>query len=264
MSAASGRLGGRAGVILPAALFILLAGTLLGASLLATARVSLILSDGDRRLAEALARRPLSPEGLAGALEEGGEAVAVHALGDGFHLVEEPVEGVGWRLWSVGWVPGMARLAAELSAAAVTGEGLEVDGGDLLAGGPAEGCAGTDPLDPFALHRRRSAPLPPFPEPSLPGRPRLGPVSLEALLERADPVLLPGAELPGGWAGWGDDGGRALVGATGPAGPGGASGARPDRGGRGWRSPRVGRGPRARGRGPLRGTRPGPGHPRPA
>jgi len=196
----------RAGVILPAALFVLLGGTLVAASLLVTARVAVQLSEGDRRLAEAFALRPPGVERVGHALDGGGPpyqgdpsgALRLHHPGEGFVLAGEAGGWAGWGAWAVHWVPDLNRVAGNLEAVATTGEGLTVDGGDLRHAGEAEGCDDGDYALPPDLHERHRSPRLPLPDPMLPEPPRLGPIALERVTARAGTVLDSGGALPDG------------------------------------------------------------------
>jgi hypothetical protein len=202
----------RAGVILPAALFVLLGGTLVAASLLVTARVAVQLSEGDRRLAEAFALRPPGVERVGAALGGGGSlgggdpldwggasgSLRLHHPGEGFLLVGEAGGWAGWGAWAVNWVPDLNRVAGTLEAAAMTGEGFTVDGGELRHAGGAEGCDEGDYALPLGLHERHRGPRPPLPDPMLPNPPRLGPIALERVAARAGTVLDSGGALPDG------------------------------------------------------------------
>ena len=182
----------RDGILLPVALILLLGGTLMAAALLVMARSAIVLADGDRHLAQSLGvRAPLSEGG--GAWTGGGEIV-VQDLPGGYRLLSRPAPGVSWSVWSVGWVPAPARIAAGLPAVASVGwrEG-DVEG-ELLGGGAGEGCPDPFPLDRWWV---RGSFAPPAPDPGLPSPPRLGPVGLEALIKRGDETLTPGELLMG-------------------------------------------------------------------
>jgi hypothetical protein len=192
----------RAGVILPVALFVLLGGTLLAASLLVTARVAVQLSEGDRRLAEAFTLRPPGVERVGEALGGGAwaEGLRLHHPGQGFLLVGEGGPWAGWGAWAVHWVPDLNRVAGDLAAAALTGEGFTVDGGDLRHAGESEGCDdGAYALLP-GLHERDRTPRLPLPDPALAPPPRLGPIALERVAARAGVLLESGEPLPDGAA----------------------------------------------------------------
>lgn len=178
----------RRGVILPAALLLLLGGTLVAASLLVIARSAVLLADGDRLLAEALARRgPVAEAEAAGTM-----AVPV---GHGFLLLRAEVEGVGWAPWSVVWQAEPARVAAGLRAVVESGSGIVEGASGVTAAGTGEGCAD---LDVLPAHSTPVSPPPPPPSPALPSFPRLGPAGLDALLARAGNPVVNGSELPSG------------------------------------------------------------------
>jgi|GEM_PF-2267955 len=181
-----GRSRKRAGIVLPAALLLILTATLVGTALLVMARSAILLGAGDRALAESLAVRGPDPNAV-----EPGSAAALPA---GYRLVETPVPGVSWRVWSLVWALDPSRLASELTAV-VEAESVSIPAAAPLTGtapepirllGPDEGC--------------------PDPEPSLPlvwtggdgldALRALGPVGLEPLLRRADVTVTPGTAFP--------------------------------------------------------------------
>jgi hypothetical protein len=186
----------RAGVILPAALLLLLGGTLMAASLLVTSRSAVLLSEGDRHLARSLAvRSPVPP-----APDDG-----VRPLSRGFLLVSGPAPGASWHLWAAGWRLDPVRVADGLRAAAETGRGVVGEGGEVLghegtpdgAGSPGdEGEACGDP-GPLPAHWLDAGPRDPRPDPPLAPFPRLGPVGLGVVSERGEVLLQPGTGLPG-------------------------------------------------------------------
>lgn len=175
---------GRAGVILPAALFLLLGGTMIAASLLVVVRSAVLVADGDRRLAESLARRVPDPP----AADDPGW----RTLGDGYLLHTSEVDEVQWAVWSLWWEARPSRVARGLRAVVETGGGLALEGGVVNI---LEGCPD---LHDLPVHREEEGVRLPLPEPALPPFPRFGPLGLEALRTRADRELLPGVGLPEG------------------------------------------------------------------
>lgn len=175
---------GRAGVILPAALFLLLGGTLVAASLLVVVRSAVLVADGDRRLAESLARRVPRPPPA--------DDPGWRALGDGYLLHTSEVDEVQWAVWSLWWEARPSLVARGLRAAVETGGTLALEGG---AAGTAEGCPD---LHDLPVHREEEGVRSPPPEPTLPPFPRLGPLGLEALRPRSERELLPDEGLPEG------------------------------------------------------------------
>lgn len=176
----------RRGVILPAALLLLLGGTLVAATLLVTARSAVLLADGDRHLARSLAWR------APGADSPEPERIP---LGGGYLLLRNRVPAVGWSTWSVAWRLDPGLEASKLRAAAETAGGLTQVDGDLRAAGAGDGCP--DPV-PLALHWTVEGVPPPTPQPALPDFPRLGPVALDVVSRRSPAPLDPGAPLPEG------------------------------------------------------------------
>ena len=164
----------------------------MAAALLVMARSAIVLADGDRHLAQSMGVRP-PLYGAGTAWGEEGE-VTIQAVAGGYRLLSRSAPGVSWSVWSVGWVAEPGRIAAGLPASASVGwrEG-DVDG-ELRGGGAGDGCPDSVPLDRWRI---RGLPAPPAPVPALPSPPRLGPVGLDALVERRNRTLAPGELLVG-------------------------------------------------------------------
>jgi hypothetical protein len=198
---------GRRGAILPAALLLLLAGTLMATSLLVMARSAAYLADGDRHLARALVVRSVlragphaggwlagDPQAEGDGHDVAGEEPIVIPLAGGYRLLASPAPGVEWRVWDVGWSPRPDVVAGGLNAAAEAGHGEGELEGQVMGAGPLEGCPDFGPLDPWRI---RSPDPEPAAEPALPPHPRLGPLSLADLAPHAEVRLDGDSALPG-------------------------------------------------------------------
>ncbi len=193
-SEAGDRVDPRAGILLPAVLLLLLAGTLMAASLLVMARSAILLADGDRHLARALSvRAPLGDAGPGAAGVEGGGTLSAVRLPEGFLLVRLGVDGVGWSVWGVGWLAESDQIADNLQAAAEVGRRDGEVEGELVAAGAEEGCADLVPMSRWWV---RASSSPPPPDPDLAPHPRLGPLGTVTLASRADGALADGSALP--------------------------------------------------------------------
>lgn len=182
------RLRDRRGILLPAALFLILAATLLGAALLILARSAVILGAGDRMLAQALAVRGPSD----GALESG---VGV-TLPMGYRLVDTPVPAAAWQVWSLVWEADPVALAEGLRGV-VEARSVEISPGDGSSGdgpipepirllGPDDGCPEDPSPLPLVWLRGEAVPVPVA----------LGPLGLGTWVDRAQVVLTAGASPP--------------------------------------------------------------------
>ena len=176
----------RAGIVLPAALLLILTATLVGTALLVMARSAILLGAGDRALAESLAVRGPDPNAV--------EPWSAAALPAGYRLVETPVPGVSWRVWSLVWALDPSRLASELTAV-VEAESVSIPAAAQPTGtapepirlmGPDEGCPNPDPSVPLVW--TGGGGLDPLRA--------LGPVGLAPLLRRADVTVTSGTALP--------------------------------------------------------------------
>lgn len=178
----------RRGILLPAALVLILAATLVGAALLILARSAVVLGAGDRMLAEALAVRSPSVE----ALEPGVGA----DLPGGYRLVDTPIPGAPWRVWSLAWEADPMALAAGLRGV-VEARSVEVSSGEGPSGdastpepirllGPADGCPEDQGPFPLVWLRGEGAAVPVT----------LGPLGLGEWMDRADVVVMAGSAPP--------------------------------------------------------------------
>lgn len=171
-----GRLPNQEGVLLPAALFLVLAATLVGSGLFVIARSAVLLGAGDGVLAEALAVR-----GPSSGVLESGDGVG---LVGGYHLLGTGAPGVSWRIWSLVWRADAAAIAEGLMGVVEARHvDLVPDGGGatrsmedvIRLSGPGDGCSdGPDDI-PLIWTRGDTAPVG-----------FLGPFELEAWADRAE------------------------------------------------------------------------------
>lgn len=180
----------RSGFVLPVALLLLLGGTLVAMSLLITARSTILLADGDRILAAALADRgPFNAAGHMRVSEDANPELQGLPLVSGFELLEAAPAGSGesvlWGSQAVGWSLSPESVAHWIQAAITLGGTVRGEG-HLMAGSEEHGCA--DPL-PVAAIQPSPHPRPPAPDPPVPAFPRFGPVGMEAVLHRSEMAL---------------------------------------------------------------------------
>lgn len=175
----------RHGILLPAALFLILAATMVGSALLVLARSAILLGAGDRELAQALAVRGPALDAL-----ESGTGLGLRA---GYRLVDTPAPGASWRVWSLVWQADPTALVDGLRGVVEAGsvevpEGLADSGSGvepLRALGPGDGCPEHDPLPLVWLHGQ-AAPAPVS----------LGPLPLDVWSERAEVTITADSPAP--------------------------------------------------------------------
>ncbi|MEX2531157.1 MAG: hypothetical protein WD960_10325 [Gemmatimonadota bacterium] len=180
----------RSGFILPVALLLLLGGTLVAMSLLITARSTILLADGDRILAVALADRgPFNGPGHMRVPEDADLELQGLPLVSGFGLLEAVPAGSGesilWRSQAVGWSLSPESVAHRIQAAITLGGTVRGEGHPIV-GSEEHGCA--NPLSVAAV-QPSPHPRPPVPDPPLAAFPRLGPVGMDAVLHRSEMSL---------------------------------------------------------------------------
>ena len=181
----------RRGILLPAALFLILVATLVGTALLVLARSAILLGAGDRDLAQALAVRGPAPDAL-----ESGAGLGLRA---GYRLVDTPAPGASWRVWSLVWqadpaalVDGLRGVVEAGSVEVIVGEAESGPGAEsgtgvepLRALGPGDGCPEHPPLPLVWLHGE-AAPAPVS----------LGPLPLGVWSERAEVLITADSPAP--------------------------------------------------------------------